>query len=408
MRTFNKAVLLMLLISACITCAIVAGCKKDEREIVNKPEQPQGEPLPPPSVPATPIPDDLVGTWYGADIKEPMDKTWNEGTFQGEAGFKDFRTMVFSKDGKNAVEYTSEVFVNGQETLKQLYKLTGSLEYKENPSSLVFHAQSGKIRVFSTAYSGYKESDITPTDLAKYYSVLKELVASPEVLNAKRFDGANLYSVKYKKVNSGTTVPGENSNGDYSAPPKSGSYVHIGSKYFPTVTIAGQEWMSVNYVGAGGINLSEKPAYGTFYKFTDAVKLTPPQGWRLPTRSDYIKLLRSQGLVFDEIFNSTDGADLTSKKLLGKLMSVDGWLKKDGYASNQSGFNALPANVQVTDGTAYGEGTNCVLWTSERDSNDQYLAFKIIQMPSDTYAAFAGYPEGFNPVYAPLRFVRDK
>lgn len=89
-------------------------------------------------------------------------------------------------------------------------------------------------------------------------------------------------------------------------------------------------------------------------------------------------------------------------------MSATGWLKQDGYANNQSGFNAVPANLRVLNGNPHGEGANCVLWTSDLDKEEIPLAFTIIQLPSDTYASIRTYPPGYNPPHLPVRFVRDK
>ncbi len=360
---------------------------------------------PDPSPPYTSVPAGLVGTWYPADNIQPLTVDWEKGTFQGEAGYKDFRTMVFTANGQNAIEYSSEVFVNGNNTIKHLYKITGTLEYSADPSKLEFHAVSGKMRVFNG--TAYTESNIIPSDIAKYYSVLKDLVAAPDVLNAKRFDGGNSYSVKYLKV-TGNEGGGQSSDDAYSTPPATGTYIKIGNKYFPTVTIGNREWTSVNYYGTDGINIAGKIKYGTFYRFTDLNKIPVPSGWRIATQDDYKNLLASQNISFDPVWNSTDGSDQESKKRLGKLMSATGWLKQDGYETNASGFNAVPANIQVTSGTPNGEGSNCVLWTGEKDSDDLPVAFKIIQMPSDTYAAFSSYSEGYNPVYAPVRLVRNK
>lgn len=168
------------------------------------------------------------------------------------------------------------------------------------------------------------------------------------------------------------------------------------------------EWMSVNYAGLGGIKDSSKPEYGTFYKYMDLDEIQIPDGWRIPTKQDYLKLLDSQGIEFDEVWGSTDGEDLESKKLLGQLMSATGWLKEDGFAHNKSGFNAVPANLQVTNGTPHGEGSNCLLWISELDEEGHPVVFKIIQFPSDTFAAFGPFIIGFNPAHIPVRLVRDK
>ncbi len=383
--------------------------KADEPDDKDETEKPM------PEAPHTSIPDAWVGTWYADHNKGPLTTNWEEGTFQGEQGFREFRTMVFTKNGKEAVEYYSEVYNSGDEVKQYLYKLTGTLEHKKNPASLTFHAQSGKMRIFSNKTQGYKESTIKASDLKTYESVLFDPEATTfsnatNYLTAQRKDGGNHYSVRYTKV-SGTTTPGDggpNSDDPYSKPPTSGTYVAIGKGYYPTVTIGNLEWTSVNYAGTGGISDTDKPHYGTFFKFADLKNITLPAGWRIPTRQDYIALLKSQGIAYDTTWNSTDGADLQSKKLLGQLMSATGWLKQDGYANNKSGFNAVPANLRVVGGNPHGEGTNCILWTSELDQEENPLAFKIIQLPSDTYAGIGSYPVGYYPPHIPVRFVRNK
>ncbi|UOQ71543.1 hypothetical protein MUN79_23470 [Hymenobacter cellulosilyticus] len=165
--------------------------------------------------------------------------------------------------------------------------------------------------------------------------------------------------------------------------------------------------MSVNYAGNGGIKVGTKPHYGTFFKHADLNTIPVPAGWRIPTKQDYVKLLASQGLTLNS-WESTDGADLASKRRLGQLMATSGWLKQDGYATNSSGFTAVPANLQVTNGSPNGEGTNCLLWTAEKNAEDSPVAFQIIQLPSDTYAAFGSYAVGYNPAHLPVRLVRDK
>jgi uncharacterized protein (TIGR02145 family) len=378
--------------------------------------EPEPEPTPGEIIerPFTSIPDEMVGTWYADHNSGPLTLNWEQGTFQGEAGFREFRTLVFTKDGKNAVEYTSEVFNVNDEVRQRLYKITGTLEYKSNPASITFHAQSGKMRIFSNKYSGYKESDILRKDLENYSTVLinpeaTTFTSSPNYLTAKRVDGDMQLSAKYKKVE-GTSNPGGNPNptDPYGAPPATGTYVKINNQYYPTVTIGDLEWMSVNYAGNGGIKLNSKPEYGTFIKYMDLKDVPVPAGWRIPTKQDYLKLLRSQGIAFDEVWETTNGSDVQSKRLLGQLMATTGWLKQDGYANNKSGFNAVPGNLQVTNGNPHGEGSNCLLWTSDKDDEDNPVVFKIIQLPSDTYASFGPSIIGYNPPHIPLRLVKNK
>jgi uncharacterized protein (TIGR02145 family) len=286
--------------------------------------------------PFTAIPDEFVGTWYADHNENPLTINWEQGTFQGESGFREFRTMVLTKDGQNAVEYTTSVHNLTDEVKHYFYKITGTLEYKTNPTSLTFHAQSGKMRVYSSKSTGYKESDIVKKDMEAYATVFQNpsattFTSSTNFLDAKRLDGAIPVSVKYKKVDKNTPTTPQNPADLYATPPASGTYVKMGSHYYPTVSIGTQEWMAVNYAGPGGIKNATKPHYGTFIKYLDLKDIPVPAGWRLPTKQDYIKLIRSQGIAYSEVWESTDGDDLESKKLLGNLMATTGWLKQDGF-----------------------------------------------------------------------------
>ncbi len=387
----------------------LSSCNK-EKPLPPNPGEDREEQLP--STPSTSIPDALVGTWYADHNEGPLTANWDNKTFQGEPGFREFRTMVFTKDGKNAIEYTSDVLNLSDGEVKQfLYKVVGTLEYRATPAQLTFHAQSGTMRVFSNRYSGYKEAQITSEDLKPYYSVLRNpdattYASATNYLKAQRFDGGNQFAVTYIKVK-GSSNPPTNSNSPYAKPPAAGTYVKIENLYYPTVTIGKQEWMSVNYAGLGGISMNAKPQYGTYYKHTDLRNIDIPAGWRIPTIEDYTKLLASQGLQLNQ-WGTTDGEDLESKKRLGKLMSATGWKKEDGYATNQSGFNAVPANYLVVDHTPNGEGSNCALWTSEKNSSEHAMAFEIIQLPSDTYAKMNFYPTSYKVPHLPVRFVKDK
>lgn len=386
--------------------SLILGC--DSEAYSPTPDEDDGEVL---ETPFTSIPDKFVGTWFDENNEGPLTKNWEEGTFQGQQGFKDYRTLVLTKDGKNAVEYTTEVINVLDEAKQYSYRLTGTLTYDASSSTIKFHAQSGKMRIFSNKYEGYKEHGIVQTDIKAYTTAFHQAEAttyssSTNYLTAKRLDGALELSVKYIKSD-GNPSPGEGDSPDYSEPPATGSYVQIGNQYYSTVAIGDLEWMSVNYAGQGGITDSSKRPYGTFYKFVDLDEIPVPDGWRIPTKQDFKDLLSSQEIELND-WESTDGSHLESKKRLGYLMSTIGWLKEDGFANNKSGFSAVPANLRVINGNPHGEGSNCLLWTSETDEEGNPVVFKIIQLPSDTYAAFSPQVIGYNPAHIPVRLVRDK
>lgn len=403
---FLRAALLLL-----TTTSALSSCQK------NDPTPPAsgggGTPTGPtvPASPATTIPDALVGTWYAENNPSPLTTNWTQGTFQGSVGFAEFRTLVLTKDGKNAVDYTSEAYSGGEQ---RMVKMTGTVEYdaSASPARLTFHAQNGVVRVYNSGSTTYQESPVVATDVAKYQVTWRQPQATtftdrPNVLQADRMSGAQAIASKYKQV-AGTGVQNPSSgNGLYDNPPATGSYIKIGSQYFPTATIGNQVWMSVNYVGNGGLADAQHPEYGTYYRFVDLKNVQVPAGWRIPTQQDYVNLLASQGLTLD-VWGSTDPSDLVSKRKLGQLMAPGAWKKQDGYATNSSGFGAVPSDFRNTNVVGNGVGTNCRLWTADRDSNDDPVGFQIMQVVSDTYASLWSFPITSIENYMPVRLVRDK
>ncbi|ARK12876.1 FISUMP domain-containing protein [Fibrella sp. ES10-3-2-2] len=359
--------------------------------------------------PSTAIPDEYVGTWFAYHNEGPLTQTWSQGTFQGEQGFREFRTMVFTADGRSAVEYTSRVLNSGEETLQILYKITGTLVYKASPTSITFYAQSGIRRTFSNKYSGYKDAAIQTKDIETYQVVWEKpqatnMSSATNYLTTTITDREGRYESKYQKVSAVSTTP--TTGLPSTTPIATGSSVKIGSLYYPTVRIGNLEWLATNYAGPGALNERNKPQYGTFMEYADLAKIPLPAGWRIPSRQDYTDLLESQGLtVYDW---GTNGDDVPSKRLLGQLMATDAWTKKDGYANNKSGFNAMPADVRRPMGVNNGEGRNCVLWISDRSDEDNPMSFSLIQLPGDTYATFGQQVIGYGPMLIPVRLVRDR
>lgn len=405
MHHFTKMTLLIL---ALLMTGLVS-CKPDltPNPTAEPPDTPSGEaPVDPPF---TTVPEEFVGTWFASHNEGPLTTSWEKGLFQGEPGFREFRTMIFTPTGRDAIEYTTEVVNLPNETRQICYRITGTLVYQNSPASLTFHAQIGIRRVFSTAYSGYRDTPIQPSDMQKYRVIWENPQATSmsfarNFLTATIIDKSGRYSVTYEKAGSGSSTPIAGLPSP--KPITGGSSVKIGDLYYPTVVIGRQEWLATNYAGPSRLNESAKPQYGTFLELADLKRIPLPAGWRVPSRQDYMELLQSQGLTVYEW--GTDGDDVPSKRLLGQLMATTGWTKQDGYATNQSGFTAIPADVRRLNGTNYGEGSNCTLWTSDRDSQDNPLVFNIIQLPGSTYARFSPQPLGTVPTLTPARLVRDR
>jgi len=82
------------------------------------------------NTPFTDIPEELTGIWYADHNEGPLTVNWEQGTFQGEQGYREFRTMVFTKNGKNAVEYSTQTYNSGDEVKQYIFKINGTLKYK--------------------------------------------------------------------------------------------------------------------------------------------------------------------------------------------------------------------------------------------------------------------------------------
>ncbi len=89
-------------------------------------------------------------------------------------------------------------------------------------------------------------------------------------------------------------------------------------------------------------------------------------------------------------------------------MNPDAWTKKDGYATYESGFNAIPADVRRPNGTNDRAGPNCTLWTTDPESQDNPLVFNITQLSGSAYARFCPQSLSMFPTLTPVRLVRDR
>jgi len=186
--------------------------------------------------------------------------------------------------------------------------------------------------------------------------------------------------------------------------PKDVSVVNINGTNYATVKIGTQTWTAVNYNGPGGENynrnLDNDPVTGKFYSLTQAMAITLPAGWRLPTREDADKLLLFLGAVKD-INNNVQGDSTISTKLRSK----SGWSLTQG--TNDSGFNAYPVGLAYN---AYeGIGTDTTFWTASVGpfSFVQYtLRITNDRGPSLKFATVE-YRNYINSCRFSVRFVKD-
>ena len=121
---------------------------------------------------------------------------------------------------------------------------------------------------------------------------------------------------------------------------------------------------------------------GRLYTWAEA-KTVCPEGWRLPTKSDFAQLL-------------------TQLNAGVALKSRDGWFKK-GNGSDEFGFNALPAGYRgailkaddgaITGGKFDGIGGYAYFWSATEDSenpeSNAYYLFLSFSSDAASLNAFA-------------------
>ncbi len=133
-------------------------------------------------------------------------------------------------------------------------------------------------------------------------------------------------------------------------------------KTYETVRIDNQVWMSenLNYASEKSFCYDNEQAlcdrYGRLYTWHDALTACP-EGWRLPTKEDFLKLIKKAG-------GKRSKRDPASWLNAGKaLKSEAGWFyegKSRHNGKNTLGFNALSAGERSTT----GEFENFATWTN--------------------------------------------
>jgi len=135
-------------------------------------------------------------------------------------------------------------------------------------------------------------------------------------------------------------------------------------KEYKTVVIATQTWLAENlaFKPAEGVywaydnNQINIPKYGYLYNWETA-KNVCPDGWFLPSDSDWTILVKALG-----------GDSIAG----GKLKAITDW-KPDanGEATNQSGFNGLPAGCHGDMNDYYFRiGEDAYFWSSTRGGSE--------------------------------------
>lgn len=163
------------------------------------------------------------------------------------------------------------------------------------------------------------------------------------------------------------------------------------------IKIGEQTWMAenLNYATEGSAcpdgDTRNCKRLGRLYSWAEA-KTVCPEGWRLPTKEDFEKLIA-------EMFK--DGVASSKSDAGAALKSRDGWFKK-GNGSDALGFKALPAGYRsavskaddgaVTGGKFDGIGGYAYFWSAtEDDEFPESLAYYLFLSFSNDAASLNAF-----------------
>ena len=198
------------------------------------------------------------------------------------------------------------------------------------------------------------------------------------------------------------------------------SQVTINGTAYPTVKIGRQEWTSVNYDGPGGYEQSfyvPNANYKKYYTLADLANIKLSNGWRVPSRDDYNKMLSNFTTSKDDNGNQVGDYDQTLA-----LRSTTGWEIDSGDkpGTNTSGFNAFPAGYYTgypdneTGGNFAVFLTTTPLPASQPNPHATYYTFTVTRLyvtPSSddhTHCFSCMIGQGINNDQPKsVRFVRD-
>ena len=164
---------------------------------------------------------------------------------------------------------------------------------------------------------------------------------------------------------------------------------------YGVVKIGEQTWMAanLNFETAGSFcpegDSRNCKRLGRLYSWAEAASVCP-EGWRLPTKADFEKLIAEM----------LKGGVASSKGDAGAaLKAKDGWFKK-GNGSDVLGFKALPAGFRGADGKFDGIGGYAYFWSAtEDDEFPESLAYYLfLSFSSDAASVNAFAKEDYRSV----------
>ncbi len=147
---------------------------------------------------------------------------------------------------------------------------------------------------------------------------------------------------------------------------------------YQTVVIGRETWLAENlrFNAPGSILNPKNPSkhYGRFYDLKTA-QTACPQGWHLPSDSEWDELERVHGMPASFI-----GKGGWRGEHATQMKSISGW-DEDGNGTNNWGFNVLPAGYYFTEKVSEemagieGLGYAAAFWSALNDENRGFARF---------------------------------
>jgi len=187
--------------------------------------------------------------------------------------------------------------------------------------------------------------------------------------------------------------------------------VTINGTDYPMSQIGTQTWTTLNYNGAGGVNYNNVTGNltgsGKLYTYAEAIAVQLPTGWRLPTQTDYNKLVSFIGGSTDANGNGT-----ASGTIAGKLVDPS-W--SYAYGDDSSNFEAFPFGYYDSTTSAFigfdstGTGGGALFWASTTvPKNSMDYGFSISNYLINNTRTLVASLNYYMPTdRCSLRFVKD-
>lgn len=179
--------------------------------------------------------------------------------------------------------------------------------------------------------------------------------------------------------------------------------VEINGTAYLTDTIGSQVWLAVNYSGTGGyhITYSNYNYDGYFYTQSQALALTLPTGWRVPSIADFNKMLSNFGNASN--IDAYGDYALVNPEM---LITTQHWIDVQHQGTNAAGLNIVQTPyVTIQNGQISSQdGQFSYFVTSDSKSTSGILQYSFQFDPDFEFIGINQDPatHAFN-----LRLVKD-